>query len=235
MATSGPKLPAQLSVLLLDEQELSDLLQSVVEAAAATLAPGSEASISLLSGWERAAETSNASSLLARQVDEVQYHSGEGPCVEAMLTGSEVTGRFPSARWPELSAAAARAPFRAVWSIPIQVREQTTGSLNIYSSAADPWEASSAAVPRVLARQAGALLCNAVALAQSEHLNDTLRQALETRTVIGQAQGVLMGRQAINADQAFDILRRASQRTNRKLRVVAAEIVAGVIQQGSKA
>jgi AmiR/NasT family two-component response regulator len=68
-------------------------------------------------------------------------------------------------------------------------------------------------------------------LTQSDKLaadNANLQAALTTRTVIGQAQGVLMARQEINEAEAFDVLRRASQRTNRKLRDIAADIVRSV-------
>lgn len=62
----------------------------------------------------------------------------------------------------------------------------------------------------------------------STDTNATLRLALDTLPVMGPAQGVLMARQSISPGEAFDVLRRASQRTNRKLRDVAAEIVEGV-------
>ena len=58
----------------------------------------------------------------------------------------------------------------------------------------------------------------------------SLEKALETRDIIGQAKGILMARQLIDADAAFDVLRRASQRSNTKLRDVASEVVAGVIK-----
>ncbi len=57
-----------------------------------------------------------------------------------------------------------------------------------------------------------------------------LRTALESRDVIGQAKGILMARQGISADEAFDLLRRASQRSNVKLRDVAAQVVAGAVR-----
>ena len=55
--------------------------------------------------------------------------------------------------------------------------------------------------------------------------NQHLQDALESRDVIGQAKGILMAREGLDADEAFDVLRRASQRTNRKLRDVASDLI----------
>jgi hypothetical protein len=118
------------------------------------------------------------------------------------------------------------------WSLPVGLGDAPSACLNLYYESGDPWSGSSSRLANRLASQAGVVLANAKALSQAEQLNSTLRKALETRTIIGQAQGVLMARQGIDADAAFDILRRASQRTNRKLRDIAAEIVEGVIHKG---
>ena len=75
------------------------------------------------------------------------------------------------------------------------------------------------------ADHAGAVVANAAAFAASELVNENLMRALESRQLIGQATGILMARQNCRAEEAFDMLRRASQRSNRKLREVAEELV----------
>ena len=77
---------------------------------------------------------------------------------------------------------------------------------------------------RRFAEQARILLANAQAFARSEERNEQLREALASRDVIGQAKGILMEREGVSADQAFDILRRASQRSNVKLRELSEQL-----------
>lgn len=217
-------------MLLMSERGIADLLDTLVEVGAGALPDFTGVSVSLLRDGQEAYETTNASSDPIRTIDESQYAAGSGPCVEAIRTGEEVRSDVPNALWPDFSAVAQEASIRAVWSLPLAVQGRVSGALNFYSLAQSPWDSASARPARLLARQAAAVLDNGMTLAQSQHVNVTLRRALETRTVIGQAQGVLMARQNIGPDEAFDILRRASQRTNRKLRDVSAEIVAGVSQ-----
>lgn len=78
----------------------------------------------------------------------------------------------------------------------------------------------------MFADHAAVVLSNAMSFAASEETNRQLQTALETARTIGRAQGVLMARQNCCADDAFDMLRRASQRSNRKLREIAQEIIA---------
>jgi hypothetical protein len=100
------------------------------------------------------------------------------------------------------------------------------GALNVYAFA-EPSEHVIALVPR-LADQVTIALANAELYESAHHLAVHLQRALETRGVIEQAKGVLIARQGCSDEQAFDILRRASQRLNRKLRDVAADLVSQV-------
>ncbi len=203
---------------------MGDLLQMVVELAVAGLCGVTAASISVADSETDGYRTLTATDRLAREIDEVQYRSG-GPCVEAIAGSSAVMEPLPSTRWPELSLAAARAGAAAVWSLPLAGSTEVGASLNLYASTGQPWAEERAALAAALAAGAATILDQRQALSRCEQLNATLQRALETRTVIGQAQGVLMARQRITASEAFEVLRRASQRTNRKLRDIAFEIV----------
>jgi AmiR/NasT family two-component response regulator len=83
------------------------------------------------------------------------------------------------------------------------------------------------------ARHAAAVLANAVSIADAEATNHNLSQALATRQLIGQAMGIIMARENCSSDQAFAVLRAASQRTNRKLREIAADIVRSTVPENS--
>lgn len=205
----------------------TEVLDSIIDVAMVGLPQLLAASVSVVSTGHQV-KTLVASSPAAISVDEVQYDSG-GPCVEAIASGDEIRKCLPGDRWPVFSQAALAAGFTSVWSIPACAGDAPRGCLNLYYGSSEPWSQTSSSLAKHLASQTAVVIANVVALSQSEQLNSTLRKALETRTIIGQAQGVLMARQGIDGDEAFDILRRASQRTNRKLRDIAAEIVEGVI------
>lgn len=128
---------AELTGLLLSEQTVSGLLEMIVELATSAIDDVSGSSISLMSPHGRL-ETSNASSETIRIIDEGQYQDGNGPCVQAINTGTEVTISLPSEQWPEFSIRAQQAGMGSVYSLPLQVRHQTTGALNLYSKSEQP-------------------------------------------------------------------------------------------------
>lgn len=219
--------PEGLAAALLRQQPISDLLQTILEFAVSIVEAVDAASVTVAVSEPPGFRTVGASDVSSRSLDQVQYLEGGGPCVAAVTGSEDVTISLPTPEWVRFSAAGVAAGYRSVRSMPLSVEGRTAGSLNLYSSAPTPWDRNSARAVRLISEQAQLVMLNAVDVARAEHANATLRRALETRTVIGQAQGVLMARQGVGAEEAFDVLRRASQRTNRKLRDIAAEIVAG--------
>ena len=220
-----PSLYAELTGLVLSEQTVSGLLEMIVELATSAIDSVDGSSISLMSPGGRL-ETSNASSETIRIVDECQYHDGKGPCVQAIRTRTEVTITLPREQWPDFSTRAQEAGFRSVHSFPLEVGDQTIGALNLYSTHEQAVAGTQAGAVRALAHQAATVLANAAALTTAELTNRQLALALDTRDLIGQAKGILMARENIDADAAFDLLRRVSQRTGRKLKEIAAEVAA---------
>jgi GAF domain-containing protein len=219
---------SELAGLLLSDANVSGLLEVIVNVAVSAVAGVDGASVSLLISEGKSFETTNASSELIREIDEVQYEGGGGPCVEAIRTGEETRFSMETDQWPVFAEAATQAGVHSVWSLPLHVRGRTTGALNLYAMTGEAWAGPSDRVARELAFQAAIVLANAAALMSAESANENLRIAMETRDVIGQAKGILMARQSLNSDEAFDVLRRASQRSNRKLRDIAMEVVGRV-------
>lgn len=209
------------------DASLQEMLDLVVALAVSSLPPATEASVSLVSGRDGSVRTVAATSAVARDLDAVQYQDRSGPIRDAIESARDIRAVLPRDRWPELSAVAAALGFHSVWSLPLTRSGSTTGTITVYARDGEPWSDARSATTRVVAALAALELANAATAAQLAHGNATLHEALETRTVIGQAQGILMAREGIGAAEAFDILRRASQRTNRKLREIAAEMVAG--------
>jgi GAF domain-containing protein len=175
----------QLSGLLLAEETVSGLLDAIVNLAVAAVDGLAGASVSLVLRDGERLETTSASSEAIRHVDQAQYAIRAGPCVEAIRTGQEVQLAMPTARWPEFGERATHAGARSVWSLPLVVRDRTTGALNLYSRRAQGWEQPVAGTARGLAGQATVVLANAVALMSAQLANQHLQAALESRDVIG--------------------------------------------------
>lgn len=227
-----PSVPPEVSGPRLADRVASGLLKVIVDLARTLVAGVDAASVSPAVGGDGAlVETKAASSEVARRVDEGQYQGDAGPGVEAIRTGAEVTVSLPDGRWPIFAAAATREGVPSLLSVPLTSGGETTGSLNLYSMSVEALEPARAGLCRRLANDASMVVVASAALTTIEVTNDQLHQALISRDVIGQAKGILMARQGLDANAAFGVLRRGSQPADRKLRDVAAGVVATIQDQ----
>ena len=209
----------------LDEETLDGILGLLVALAHSAIDGVDGASVSLIRTGRF--ETIHATSEDVGEADGAQYASGRGPCIEAVggrRVHAVLTGSYD--RWPDFVVAALAHGFRAVLSIPLAVGDQPLGSLNLYSRAEGPFGAVDESAADVFADHAAVVLSNATAFVTAEIVRAQFEEALSTRDLIGKAQGILMARRGCDEDEAFDLLRQASRRRNRKLREIAAELVA---------
>lgn len=211
--------------LLLANQSLDAVLQYLVSLAQAGVAGVDGASVTL-AATDRL-ETRHATSADVTEADRAQYASGQGPCLQAKSTGKVVKAGIAAARgqWPAFAEKSLAAGFVEVLSVPLGSGDEAFGSLNLYSRRQEGFDDKGAGDAQLFANQASVVLSNAAALETAGIQHAQLEEALATRDVIGQAKGILMVRQSCSADEAFDVLRRASQRANRKLRDIAQELV----------
>ena len=209
---------AEVARALVAQADVQRTLQKIVDLAVETIHGCDHAGVTFLEGRE--ASTAAASDDVPATVDAIQYETGEGPCLDA-IRHHEVyrTGDLAAERrWPRFSGRAQRETgITSMLCFRLFVEGDTLGALNMYSKAEDAFDDEAQAVGLVFAAHA------AVALANAIH-DEQLEEALQSRDVIGQAKGILMAQQGVDADRAFDMLRRASQRLNLKLRDLAAEV-----------
>lgn len=166
--------------------------------------------------------TRAATDELVHTLDKLQYSLNEGPCLDALRL--EIVVAVPlvahEQRWPRYVAAALReTDLKAQLAVQLFLDKDTSmGGLNLYSTEREDIDPDAASIARLYAVHA------AVALGKTSEIAG-LSTALQSRTVIGQASGILMERYQMNQDRAFAFLSRASSHGNIKLRDVAQEIV----------
>jgi GAF domain-containing protein len=220
---------AKLARILLPNQDLSGVLATVTELACQTV-PGCEgASVSLISdATEGGMATFAPTDEWTNTLDNLQYDAQEGPCLQAARTGVviPVDDFQTESRWPKFVSTALQHGLNSSLSLPLTVAADRIGGLNLYSRQIGGYSEDSVSAGQRLATHAAVLVANAQAYERTLRLVDQLQAALASRAEIEQAKGILMAESHISADQAFDVLRRASQRNNVKLRVIARQIVA---------
>ncbi len=153
------------------------------------------------------------------RLDALQRDTGVGPCIDASRDQRviRVDDLAAAERWPDYGALAASIGVRSMLCVPLWVDERRLGSISLYSQTLNAFDVTSERVARLLGVHA------AVALAEADR-RANLTAALHNRDVIGQAKGILMATLRVTSDKAFELLSQASQRTNRKLVVVAEEV-----------
>ncbi|HEY4376427.1 MAG TPA: GAF and ANTAR domain-containing protein [Acidimicrobiales bacterium] len=170
--------------------------------------------------------TTAESSATAREVDEAQYASDAGPCLTAHRTGETIAVRdmARAGQWPEFRDKALAVGFGCSMSVPLTVGTERFGALNMYGTQVDAMDHASHDAATTLGHQASIALSNVVSFNQLHDLTDQLREAMDSRDVIGQAKGILMHARRITDDEAFALLSSTSQRRNLKVRELADEV-----------
>jgi hypothetical protein len=214
---------AALTRLLLAATTVAEVLHRVVTAAH-ELVPGADLVSVTLRGPDGVYYTPIRTEPLAEQLDQIQYETGEGPCVEsARIPGpaSALCGDLGlSAQWPAFGPAAAARGMHSVLAVallPDARPPQLTGALNLYSRRMAGLTDADRDIALLLATHASLALATTQAVTTAELHSVQLHRAIESRDIIGQAKGILMNRRGINAEEAFDLLRTTSQGMNVKL------------------
>lgn len=197
----------------------------------ATLDNGTSAAVSIIDGCDYAGislvrrrstvETVAPTDRIVVQADQLQYETGEGPCLQSIDEHETVYARnlLNEPRWPKWAPRVAdELGIRSVLAVQLFVGPNVLGALNLFSETRDAFDSADRASALTLA----AHIAVAMTAAQSqEHLDS----ALANRTVIGQAEGMLMQALGLTPVQAFAALTRVSQNRNVKLHLIAADIV----------
>jgi GAF domain-containing protein len=217
----------QLQSLLLSTTDVTDFLQqlTVLSIQVVTIAP---VSCGITMRYDANTITVASSDERANALDETQYRNHAGPCLEAMQTGQLVLSQDSriEQRWPPYIATAVRQGLRCSMSVPLGAAELTFGAMNIYGfDRPNLFGEAEQRQFQLFAAQASGALRLATRQVRDAALLNQLEEALNSRSVIDQAIGILIGRHHVTAAEAFDLLRRQSQNSHRKLRDIATDLV----------
>jgi transcriptional regulator with GAF, ATPase, and Fis domain len=171
-----------------------------------------------------------ASSEAARLLELFQLQNDQGPCLDCFRTGRPVTVADLAAatqRWPRFAAAAQRAGFAAVQALPMRLRDQIIGALNLFRATPGDFPASEIRIGQALADVATISLLHERSMRHSDTLNEQLQTALNSRVIIEQAKGKVAERLGIDMTQAFGLLRTTARNRNLRLADLAQAVIDG--------
>jgi GAF domain-containing protein len=194
------------------------VLDGVVTLASAMVPGADEATITMVRK-DRHCYSAAATSALASDFDVLQDEAGEGPCLDAIWQQEtvRVDDLATDPRWPVLGPRATERGVVSMLCLQLFVHQDTLGALDLLAHAKSAFTDESEHIGLLLASHA------AIAAADAQHLENVI-SALVNRDIIGQAKGILMERFRITSDQAFAVLAKVSQDTNRKVSAVAEDL-----------
>jgi GAF domain-containing protein len=217
---------AELGRIKFADTDIDTILDKIAELAQRAIPGADDVSVTLMRG--KGAHTAAFTGDLALACDERQYERGHGPCLDASATAATllIDDMNQETRWPDFALSAVEAGVHSSLSIGLPVHESVTGALNIYATKPDAFDDDAIVLAQTFAGYAAVALANAHLYDTQTTLAQHLQAAMDNRAVIEQAKGIIMGDRRCGPDEAFQILAKLSQDTNRKLRDVAIALVA---------
>jgi hypothetical protein len=213
--------------LFLESNDLVTFLQRLSAVAARDLSGTDDVHCSVTVARDRRKETIANSDELAAAMDEIQYSCGEGPCTDAVNTGHsiDVSDLFNDDRYPRYRKAMEAKGIHSIFAtpIPLPTASRASAALNCYSS--EPGFDRQGRAEELAALAAKSVLLAVRFENESDRAAD-LAAAMESRTAIDLAAGVIMAQSGCSQEKAIDVLKTASMNRNVKLREVATSILA---------
>ena len=213
---------------LVDDYDIVELLDQLVNACVNLL--GVAAAGLLLDDQKGNLAVVASSSEETRLLEVFQLQNDEGPCLDCVRSGASVSYadlRTELARWPLFVPAAVAAGFLSVTAVPLRLRDQTIGGLNLFDDVAHAVPPGDQRMAQALADVATIGILHRRSAHRSTMVAEQLQHALNSRIVIEQAKGVLAERSNMSMERSFEVLRRHARNNNLKLTDVALAVVRG--------
>jgi GAF domain-containing protein len=215
---------------LVDDFDVIDFLHVLTERCVQLL--GVSAAGLLLTDQRGTLQMIAASSERTRLLELFQLQTDQGPCVDCFRTGQPVSvADLPAAgRWPRFTAAATEVGFAAVHALPMRLRDEIIGALNLFDSNPGAPDGETLRIGQALADVATIGLLQQRAISRRDAVTEQLQTALNSRVLIEQAKGILAERLHLDLADAFAVLRTAARNHNRRLSDLAQAVVDGTEQ-----
>jgi GAF domain-containing protein len=220
----GSSLSESLAVLsryFVGTETLQDTLQRVSELTEQAIGPADFVGITLPGeGGNRTAVFTDPAS---PEIDQAQYDTGAGPCLDALKTGQvhSVDSTREEGRWPAFRRAAADHGIGSTLSLPLVVDDQVVGAMNLYARNERAFGEDERDGALQFAAQAAIVLANAQVYSDAHELSARLGEAMKSRATIEQAKGILMGAHGCGPDAAFELLTQVARREDVTVREMA--------------
>jgi len=219
----------KLADTLVDDYDIIDVLDQLVGYCVELLA--ADAAGLLLVDSRGTLRVVAASSEDANLMELLQLEADEGPCMECFGSGLPVSVTDlgdTTSRWPRFVAAVAqRGAFRSVHALPLRLRGETIGAMNLFHRQPGPLPEADLALGQALADVATIGILSERSIRRGEVLSEQLQTALTSRAIIEQAKGVLAQHGDLSMHAAFDRLRSYARNRNKRLSEVARQVVEG--------
>lgn len=213
---------------LVDEFDVIEFLHTLAEAGVELLE--ADAAGLMLADQRGELQVVAASTAEARTLELFELQHGEGPCVDCYREGRAITNIDPEQaeqRWPAFGAAVRAAQFSSVHAVPLRLRDQVIGAMNLFLADRRTLSSDDLNLSQALADIATIGLLQERAVREQQILAEQLQGALNSRTIIEQAKGVLAERHKVGPDVAFTLMRAHARRTGRQLLAVASDVIDG--------
>ena len=221
----------QLADSLVDDFDIIDLLTVLADRCVKIL--DTDAAGILLADPDGNLRVMAASNEQARLLELFQLQNDEGPCLEAYASGKPVINRdlrSAAALWPRFTAEALSAGFQSVYALPLRLRSNIVGALNLFRTHSGPMPDADVKLAQALADVASIAILQDQAVRETEVRAGQLQHALDSRVAVEQAKGMLAERGHIDMPEAFQRMRSYARVNNQQLTAVAHQIIAGSLQ-----
>lgn len=215
----------ELGQIRFDNTDLEGILLRVAQLAKQTVPGTADVSVTLVR--DQKAFTAAFTGQDALRLDESQYEPGHGPCLDVAQSSGTVTisDMTTEPRWPEFTRRALDCGVHSSLSVALPVQHSIVGALNLYSHIPGCFDDDALELAQTFAGYAAVAIANAHLYETNATLAENMRKAMDTRSVIEQAKGILMAQHRCSPTEAFSLLTKQSQQANRKLHDVATDIV----------
>jgi transcriptional regulator with GAF, ATPase, and Fis domain len=217
----------ELADTLVDEFDVVDFLRTLAEVSVELL--DVDAAGLMLADEDGALRVMASSDEQAELLELFELQQDEGPCPECFRTGAPVVN-VDLGRWPDFAAAAAAGGYATAHAVPLRLRRQVIGALNLFRTSTEPLGDDDIALSQALADIATIGLLHERQLRGQQVLAEQLQHALNSRIMIEQAKGMLAGRVGLSPAEAFAAMRSYARGSGQRLSDVAHSVLSGSLE-----